>query len=161
MQDVMDEKGTGFVWQPGMVREKIVFGDDECLCMRAYVEHRRVDTQQVQEPIDLVKCGESCSCPWQPRPQEGYVDIQTAESRMGLEDTHQWTGPTHKRARCWRYRWWHWFWLQHCASRPTLIEWVVRFSMRSVLKLSTCISIVYTETVSMYMYIVSTNTGYI
>ena len=23
-----------------MVREEIVFGDDECLCMRAYVEHR-------------------------------------------------------------------------------------------------------------------------
>ncbi len=23
-------KGTGFVWQPGMVREEIVFGDDEC-----------------------------------------------------------------------------------------------------------------------------------
>ena len=53
-----------------MVREEIVFGHDKCLCMRAYVEHRRVDTQQAQEPIGTVKCGESCSCPWQPRPRK-------------------------------------------------------------------------------------------
>ena len=72
-----------------MVREEIVFGHDKCLCMRAYVEHRRVDTQQAQEPIGAAKCGESCSCPWQPRPQIGYSTFQTAESRMGLADTHQ------------------------------------------------------------------------
>ena len=34
-----------------MVREEIVLGHEKCLCMRAYVEHRRVDTQQAQEPI--------------------------------------------------------------------------------------------------------------
>jgi hypothetical protein len=39
-----------------------LFGDDECLCMRA--------------------CRGT-------RPQEGYVAIQTAESRIGLTDTHQ------------------------------------------------------------------------
>ena len=60
-----------------MVHEQIGFGDDECLCMRAYVEHRRVDTQQPQEQIDTTKCRKSCSCPWQPRSQEGYVVIQT------------------------------------------------------------------------------------
>ena len=42
-----------------MVREEIVFGHDKCLCMRAYVEHRRVDTQQAQEPFGAAKCGES------------------------------------------------------------------------------------------------------
>ena len=70
-----------------MVREEIVLGHDKCLYMRTYVDHRRVDTQQAQEPIGAAKCEESCSCPWQPRPQEGYVDIQTAESRMGLTHT--------------------------------------------------------------------------
>ena len=79
-----------------MVLEEIVFGHDKWLCMWAYVDHRRVDTQQAQEPIVAAKCGESCSCPWQPRPQEGYVAIQAAESRVGLVDTHQWTGTTHK-----------------------------------------------------------------
>ncbi len=44
-----------------MVREKIVVGDDEWLCMCAYVEHRRVETQQVQEKIggtmlDHIRC---------------------------------------------------------------------------------------------------------
>ena len=39
-----------------MVREEIVFGHDKCLCMRAYVEHRRVDTQQAQEQIGTTKC---------------------------------------------------------------------------------------------------------
>ena len=74
-------------------------------------------------------CRKGSTCPWQPRPQEGYVPVQTAESSMGVTDTHQWTGPTHKRARCGRFRWWwHWFWRQHCTSRPTLIEWVVGFS---------------------------------
>jgi len=87
-----------------------VLRHDKCLCMRAYVEHCRVDTQQAQEPIGAAKCWESCSCPWQPRPQEGYAAIQGTESRMGLADTHQWTGPAHKRARCWRRRWW-WHWL--------------------------------------------------
>ena len=89
-------KGTGFVWQPGMVREEIVFGDDECLCMWAYVEHRRVDTQQAQAQIGATKCGKGSACSWQPRPQEGYVAIQAAESHVGLADTHQWTGTTHK-----------------------------------------------------------------
>jgi hypothetical protein len=72
-----------------MVREEIVFGHDKCLCMRAYVEHRRVDTQQAQERIGTTKCGKDSACPWQPRPQEDYVVIQTAESLMGLVDTHQ------------------------------------------------------------------------
>ncbi len=122
-------KGTGFVWQPHMVREEIVFGHDKCLCMRAYVEHRRVDTQQAQEQIGATKCGKGSVCQWQPHPQEGYVAIQTSESHMGLADTHQWTGPTHKRARCGRFRWsWHWFWHQHSVWRPTLIERVVGFS---------------------------------
>ena len=31
-----------------MVHEEIVFGHDKYLCMRAYVDHRRVDTQQVR-----------------------------------------------------------------------------------------------------------------
>ena len=35
-----------------MVHEEIVFGDDECLCMRAYVEHGRVDTQQAQPNVE-------------------------------------------------------------------------------------------------------------
>jgi hypothetical protein len=85
MQDVMDEKGhvTRLVWQPGMVREEIVFVGDECLCMRAYVEHRRVDTQKAQEQIGTTKCRKSCSCPWQLRPHEGYAVIQTAKSCMG------------------------------------------------------------------------------
>ena len=72
-----------------MVREEIVFGDDEYLCMRAYVEHRRVDTQQAQEQIGTDKCGKHCSCPCQPRPLEGYPVIQTGESCMGLADKHQ------------------------------------------------------------------------
>ena len=76
-----------------MVLEEIVFGHDKCLCIRAYVEYRRVDTQQAQEPIVAAKCGESCSCPWQPRPQEGYAAIQPTESRMGLTDTHQFSEP--------------------------------------------------------------------
>jgi hypothetical protein len=91
-------KGTGIVWQPGMVREEIVFGHDKWLCMWAYVEHRRVDTQQAQEQIGTTKYRTGSACPWQPRPQEGYFAIQRAESRMGLTDTHLWTGPTHKRA---------------------------------------------------------------
>ena len=70
-----------------MVREEIVFGDDECLCMRAYVEHGRVDTQQAQANVE--KAVRAHGNPWQPRPQEDYVAIQTAESRMGLTDTHQ------------------------------------------------------------------------
>ncbi len=60
-------KGTGFVCQPGMVREEIVFGDDECLCMRAYVENRGVDTQQTQEQIGATKCRKGSAWPWQPR----------------------------------------------------------------------------------------------
>ena len=71
-----------------MVREEIVFGDDECLCMRAYVEHRGVDTQQAQEQIGATKCRKGSACPWQPRPQEDYFPIQRAESRMRLADTH-------------------------------------------------------------------------
>ncbi len=51
MQDVMDEKGQVCL-KPCMCREEIVFGDDECLCMRADVEHRGVDTHQAQEQID-------------------------------------------------------------------------------------------------------------
>jgi hypothetical protein len=62
-----------------MVREEIVFGDDEYLCMRAYVEHRGVDTQQVQDQIGATKCKKGSACPWQPRPQEGYFAIQRAE----------------------------------------------------------------------------------
>ncbi len=54
-----------------------------------YVEHRRVYTQQAQEQLGATKCGKGSVCPWQPRPQEGYVAIQTVESLMGLEDTHQ------------------------------------------------------------------------
>ncbi len=43
-----------------MVREEIVFGDDKSLCIRAYVEHRRVDTQQrnrlVQPNVERTVC---------------------------------------------------------------------------------------------------------
>ena len=110
-----------------LVHEEILLGHDKYLCIRGYVGHRRVDTQQAQERVDTTKRGEICSCPWQPRPQEGYPVIRTAESLMGLSDTNQWTGPTHKLTRCWRCRWWwHWFWLQDYTRRPTLIEWVVR-----------------------------------
>ena len=35
-----------------MVLEEIVFGDDECLCMRAYVDHGRVDTHQSQANVE-------------------------------------------------------------------------------------------------------------
>ena len=38
-----------------MVREEIVFGDDECLCMRAYVEYRGVDTRQAQEQTRIIE----------------------------------------------------------------------------------------------------------
>ena len=71
-----------------MVREEIVFGDDECLCMGAYLEYRGVDTQQAQDQIDATKCRKGSVYPWQPRPQEGYFAIQRAESRIGLADTH-------------------------------------------------------------------------
>ena len=85
---------------------------------------------------------------------EVYFAIQTVESRMGLTDTHQWTGPTHKGARCGRFRWWwHRFWHQHCASRPTLIEWVVGFSLTHN---EECI-----ETVSMHKYSIYWNCQYI
>jgi hypothetical protein len=59
-----------------MIREDIVFGHDKCLCMRAYEDHRRVDTQQAQEQIGATKCRKGSVFPWQPRPQEGYFDIQ-------------------------------------------------------------------------------------
>ena len=72
-----------------MVREEIVLGDDECLFMRAYVEHRRVDTQQAQAQIGATKCRKNYTCPSQPRPQEGYAGIQAGESCMGLADKHQ------------------------------------------------------------------------
>ena len=73
---------------------------------------------------------------------------------MGLADTYQWTGPTHKRARCGRFRWWwHWFWRQHCVSRPTLIEWVVGFSLTHN---EECI-----ETVSIHKYSIYWNGQYI
>jgi len=76
-------------WVQCFVCPSVVFGHDKCLCMRAHVEHRRVDTQQAQEQIDATKCRKGSACPWQPRPQEGYFAIQRAESRMGLVDTHQ------------------------------------------------------------------------
>ncbi len=42
----------------------------------------RVDTQQAHEQIGTTKYRMDSACPWQPRPQEGYFDIQRAESRM-------------------------------------------------------------------------------
>ena len=45
-----------------------------------------MDTQQTQEQIDTDKCAIQCSCPWEPRPQEGYPSIQTGESFMGLHE---------------------------------------------------------------------------
>ena len=39
-----------------MVREEIVFGFDKCLCMRAYVEYGRVDTQQAQPNVEKAMC---------------------------------------------------------------------------------------------------------
>ena len=77
-----------------MVREEIVLRHDKCLCMRAYVEHCRVDTQQAQEQIGATKCGKGSACPCQPRPQKGYVDIQTSEvvwdsqTRISEPDRH-------------------------------------------------------------------------
>jgi hypothetical protein len=68
MQDVMDEKG------------QVLFDN---------LTHRRVDTQQAQAQIGATKCGKGSTCPWQPRPQEGNVVIQAAESHVGLADTHQ------------------------------------------------------------------------
>ena len=70
-----------------MVREEIVFGDDEWLCMRTYVEHRRVDTQQGQEQIGTTKCRKGCSYPWERRPQVGYADIQaTWDSQTNISE---------------------------------------------------------------------------
>ena len=85
MQDVMDEKGQVLFDNLAWFAKKF----NKCLCMRAYVEHRRVDTQQAQSQIGATKCGKGSACPWQPRPQEGYVAIQAAESHVGLADTHQ------------------------------------------------------------------------
>ena len=87
MQDVMDEKGQAFDNLAWFAKKLCSVMTSASAC--EHVEHRRVDTQQAQEPIVAAKCGESCSCPWQPRPQEGYVPIQTEESRMGLADTYQ------------------------------------------------------------------------
>ncbi len=51
-------KSEFVAWQ-----EAISVNHDKCLCIRGYVDHRRVDTQQAQEPIGAAKCGERCSCP--------------------------------------------------------------------------------------------------
>ena len=42
-----------------------------------------MDTQQTQEQIGTTNCGKSCSCPWQPRSEEGH-DAKEQE-RGGLE----------------------------------------------------------------------------
>ena len=86
MQDVMDEKGQALFDNLAWFAKKLC----SVMTSASACEHMwSMDTQQAQEPIGAAKCGESCSCPWQPRPQEGYSPIQTAESRMGLADTHQ------------------------------------------------------------------------
>ena len=79
--------------------------------MRAYVEHRGVDTQQAQEQIDSTKY------------------------RKG--------SGTHRHASVNR--------------TDTQTRKVLTIQM---MKMSECINIVYTETVSIYMYIDNTNTGY-
>ena len=96
MQDVMDEKGQVLFENLAWFAKKLCSVMTSVFCMWAYVEHRRVDTQQAQAQIGATKCGKGIACPWQPRPQEGYVAIQAAESHVGLADTHQWTGTTHK-----------------------------------------------------------------
>ena len=45
MEDITDSNRKSFVWQLVMVHQEVVFCNDKCLGMRAYVEHRRVDTQ--------------------------------------------------------------------------------------------------------------------
>ena len=83
-----------------------------------------------------------------------FATIAWGETMFKNTDETAWQGPTHKRARCGRFRWWwHWFWRQHCASRPTLIEWVVGFSLSHN---EECI-----ETVSMHMYSIYWHCQYI
>ncbi len=44
-----------------------------------------MDIQQAQAQIGATKCGKGSECPWQPRPQEGYVAIQAAEVTWDLQ----------------------------------------------------------------------------
>ena len=45
-----------------------------------------MDTQQAQAQIGATKCGKGSACPWQPRPQEGYVAIQEAAGRTRFSE---------------------------------------------------------------------------
>jgi hypothetical protein len=54
--------------------------------MRAYVEHRRVDTQQTQEQIGTTNCGKSCSYPWQPRSEEDHDGKEQGRGGLGQSD---------------------------------------------------------------------------
>ncbi len=47
---------------------------------------RRVDTPQTQEQIDTTNCGQSCSCPWQPRSEEGYDVKEQERGGLGQSD---------------------------------------------------------------------------
>ena len=51
MEDVMDDNRNVFVWQPDMVPQEIVFGDDKCLCMWTYVECRRVHNNHMNRLV--------------------------------------------------------------------------------------------------------------
>ena len=72
-----------------MVREEIVFGDDKCLCMRAYVEHRRVDTQQAQEQIVIgaTKYRTGSACPWQANPTVRGIQQLRKNSIQTIRDS--------------------------------------------------------------------------
>jgi hypothetical protein len=58
--------------------------------MRAYVEHRRVDTQQTQEQIGTTNCGKRCSCPWQivlrKTMMERNKDVVVWESQIAITE---------------------------------------------------------------------------
>ncbi len=53
-------KWKSFVRQLVMVRQEVVFCNDKCPCIRAQVDHRRVDTHQTQEQIDTTICWKNC-----------------------------------------------------------------------------------------------------
>jgi hypothetical protein len=84
MQDVMDEQEQVLFDNLAWFAKKlcsVMTSTSECEHMWSIEGWTH---KQVQEQIGTTKCGKNSSCPWQHRPQEGYVDIQTAESRMGL-----------------------------------------------------------------------------
>ena len=48
-----------------------------------------MDTHQTQEQIDTTNCGKSCSCPWQPRSEEGHDGKEQERGGLGQSDTEK------------------------------------------------------------------------